>query len=167
MGQGQSRAKKALMEPLEEKVIRTAVRNMDEGAVQRILNVLLDGTMPTNFSFQDIVQDLDRHTDREFIMLPIWTLMLSNVDASAKCMVKHWPIFTQEEMDSPAFLSSCRVMLPLFKPGTPIGHARFMFLDQWRPLPASTLQDEDVHSVVECHHYLPTGARSSLHCHGL
>ena len=128
---------------MEEEALRRAIHQKDLGRVNDIVDVLLTGSTPTNFSYQDILDLLLPFTDEHFVILPIWTLDLSVVEASAVCMVKHWPIFSDVQLEDTDFLASVRVMLPLFIKGNPIGHARFMMYDNWDPLPLSTLQDEE------------------------
>ena len=140
---------------MTETAIRDALYERDIGEAKNMIDVLLKGCIPNNFSFQDILTLLLPFTEDNFIVLPIWTLNLSNLEASATCMVQHWPIFTDEQLQDSAFLSSIRVLLPLFKVGSPIGHARFMFFDNWEPLPTSTLRDEDAQWKATIREFVP------------
>ena len=143
MGNAQHLASQCLNEPMTEAQIREAVRSPSLDHIEAIINILMQGSIPTNFGYQDILNVLLPYTDDNFICLPIWTLVLKDVRSSARCFVAHWPILTDVQLADPSFLSTIRVMLPLFKNGSPIGHARFMFFDNWEPLPASTIRDEE------------------------
>lgn len=151
MGNTHTVAQSCLNAPLPEKAIRRAIHGKDIGQVNDIIDVLLTGCTPTNFSYQDIINFLLPFTEDHFVVLPIWTLNLSEVQASAICMIKNWPLFSDEELEDSDYLSSIRVMLPLFKPGKPIGHARFMMFDNWEPMSSTTLQDEEEawHEVID------------------
>ena len=124
MGNAQKVTQSCLNSPMEEEALRRAIHQKDLGRVNDIVDVLLTGSTPTNFSYQDIVDLLLPFTDEHFVILPIWTLDLSAVEASAVCMVKHWPIFSDVQLEDTDFLASVRVMLPLFIKGNPIIWAR-------------------------------------------
>lgn len=155
MGNAQDLAQSCLNEPMTEADICNAVCSWNVPRVQAIIDNLLKGSMPTNFGYQDILSLLLPFTDDHFICLPIWTLQLKDVRSSAKCMVAHWPMLTDDQLQDPSFLSSIRVMLPLFKNGSPIGHARFMFFDNWEPLPASTVRDEEAQWMTAITEFIP------------
>jgi hypothetical protein len=142
MGNAPILARKSLNEPMTEACIRSAMYEKDLGHANDIIDALLKGSIPTNFSYQDILELLLPFTEATFVVLPVWTLNLTDVETSAKCMVRHWPALTDEQLQDTSFLSSIRVMVPLFKSGIPIGHARFMFYDNWEPMPHDTLRDE-------------------------
>ena len=114
----------------------------DVGPLQPVLKTLLSGHTPTNFNYEDILALLSQYTEDTFLILPVWTFVLSDVHASARCMVQHWPVWQDEQLADPQFINQVRVMMPLFVPGSPIGHARFMFCDKYRPISMDAQADE-------------------------
>ena len=114
----------------------------DVGPLQPVLMTLLSGHTPTNFNYEDILELLGQYTEDTFLILPVWTFTLSNVKASAKCLVQHWPVWHEEQRADTQFINKVRVMMPLFVPGSPIGHARFMFCDKFRPCSLDAQADE-------------------------
>lgn len=155
MGNAQQAAGNVIKQPLPEERLRSVAADMDDSQVQHWILSLLSGTTPTNFNYDDILTNLNRFTDDTFIILPVWTLLLRNVDTSAACFVKHWPVWTEEQLASPTFLASVRVMFPLFKVGHPIGHARFMFFDNWTPMPVDSIVEEEHQWLLVVQEFLP------------
>ena len=142
MGNSQQVARKVLETPLPEDALGSVVANMQESTVKSWVSTLMAGSIPTNFNYDDICSTLSQFTNDQFVILPVWTLHMRNTATSATCLVNNWPSWTDEQLASPSFLSSVRVMFPLFKTGHPIGHARFMFYDNWSPMPTASIAQE-------------------------
>ena len=106
MGNAPILARKSLNEPMTEACIRSAMYEKDLGHANDIIDALLKGSIPTNFSYQDILELLLPFTEATFVVLPVWTLNLADVETSAKCMVRHWPTLTDEQLQDTSFLSS-------------------------------------------------------------
>ena len=142
MGNAQQIAKKVLLEPAtEEELTCSRAVNLDPN-VRHWMDTLLKGNIPTNFSYQDMCEYLSRACSASFVMIPIWTFQLKTVSVSAKSLINAWPSWTDEQVSDPIFLRGIRLMFPLFKVGLPIGHARFMFYDDWSPQPMESINKE-------------------------
>ena len=155
MGNTPAQAQKVLNSTLSEKELRDRVVPDMEPQVQGWISMLLSGTTPTNFDYQDMCTYLGQVCDHSFIMVPIWTFNLNKLDTSAKCLVNHWPDWTDDQVSDANFLQHVRVMLPLFKPGKPIGHARFMFYDNISPLPLESVRTEQLQWIEVVSHFVP------------
>ena len=137
MGGSLATVRNILQSPLTEEQLRSCLGHVQEAKVQQWCKILLSGATPTNFSFEDMCAYLNRLSGDDFIVLPVWTLNLPNVQSTAMCILKHWSHSVPD-----ANLRNMRVMLPLFKEGDPIGHARFLFFDVWQPMPEEILLQE-------------------------
>ena len=133
--------------PASDSELDERLVHVDAKEVKHLCKVLLSGTTPTNFYFQDMGKYLHTISGGDFIVLPVWTLSLTNLDAAAMAIVNHWPHWTPEALENDEMLRNTRLMLPLFKEGNPIGHARFLFFDRWHPMPEHSLQ-------VECRQWM-------------
>ena len=162
MGNAQQVAGEVIKNPLPEERVRSVAGDMVDSKVQQWILSLLSGTTPTNFNYDDILTNLHQYTDDRFIILPVWTLLLRSVDTSAACFVKNWPVWTEEQLTSPTFLASVRVMFPLFKMGHPIGHARFMFYDNWTPMPVDSIVQEEQQWLQMVQEVLPVKEVATL-----
>ena len=134
--------KQTLHSPRGADQLHAAAAHLPDCEVQTWVKLLLSGTIPSNFSYEDMCRHFDGLTSPEFVIIPTWPLNMQNTQTSALAILRHWPTWTVEQRQDPSFLRRVRVMCPLFKRGDPIGHARFMFMDRWQPMPLETLQDE-------------------------
>ena len=80
---------------------------------------------------------------------------MKDLQTSAMTILRSWPSWSEEQRLDDDFISRVRILCPLFEPGHPIGHARFMFLDTWDPMSQDTLQDEAHQWIEEVHQYIP------------
>ena len=141
MGNAQEKVAAILKSPRSTGELESYVGTMT-GDSRQWYEMLLQGTIPTNFKFEDMCRHVHQLTCDNVILLPIWTLNLSNVESSAMCIINHWPVWSPGQIADENFLRGVRLLMPIFVPGEPIGHARFMFFDRWQPMPQSTLDDE-------------------------
>lgn len=111
MGNSLQNAKSALEQPLTESALRSHCAHYELGELSATITHLLDGRIPTNFSYDDILSCLAKFTSKNFVIVPVWTLNLKRIHTSAMCLVKHWPEWTPEEIEDPDFLSNVRVMV--------------------------------------------------------
>ena len=107
-----------------------------------LLGTLLEEKLPTNFQFDEMCKVLDRLSGPQFIVIPSWTLNLHNTKASAISTVNNWAEWEENLHADETFLRQTRILFPLFKPGSPIGHARLMFYDAFNPMPVAAMADE-------------------------
>ena len=137
MGGSLATVRNILQSPLTEEQLRSCLGPVQEGKVEQWCNMLLSGQTLTNFAFADMCLTLNNLSGDDFIILPVWTLTMPNAQSGAMCVLKHWSDSVPQEN-----LRNTRVMLPIFKEGHPIGHARFLFFDVWQPMPEVMLLQE-------------------------
>ena len=137
MGNAQRVLTDVLANPDTEEELRSKCADIKEPHLQAWINALLGGDIPTNFTYQDICDYLTRATDNAlFCLIPIWTLQFTNVQSAATCMIKTWPEWTDAQARDPDFLRAVRLMLPLFKPGEPIGICLPEYISALSPVPS-------------------------------
>ena len=137
-----SSVQKSLESPRAESELAEALVGVPDCDEKTWITGLLDDAIPTNFNYEDICRRVDHLTSDTFIVLPIWTLGINKIDSAAMCILNYWPRWTSEQRGDVSFLQNVRVICPIFEPGKPIGHARFMFLDNWDPVSVETFNDE-------------------------
>lgn len=76
------------------------------------------------------------------LIIPSWAFNLSDHTASAISLVNNFVSWDDAKCKDVEFLKKCRLILPLFQRGHPIGHARVMFYDCYNPMPVSSITDE-------------------------
>ena len=144
--------------PMTQEELQTLPSTEWKQEIQTTLRVLLQGETPTNFIYEDICQSIQQFADEQFVTLPVWTFNLKDTNTAAMCMLNNWPEWSDAQIQDGEFLSTVRMMIPMFKEGSPIGHARFMYYDRYHPMSRDTLVDENKEWMQVLQDYLPVPA---------
>ena len=152
MGNPQSTVVSVQQHPETKQQLQTRLGQMREHAYKPIIQELLSGATPSNFTLDDMCATLKRFADKKTIVVPSWTLNLARTKTAAITLVNNFPALTTQERSDPDYMASLRLVCPLFKPGKPIGHARVMFVDNYNPMALESWDGARAHccEVASC-----------------
>jgi len=152
MGNPQSTVTTVQEQPETKEKLQTRLGQMREHAYKPIIEELLSGATPSNFTLDDMCETLKRFSDTDTIFVPSWTLNLAKTKTAAITLVNNFPALTKAQREDADYLASLRLVCPLFKPGEPIGHARVMFVDNYNPMALESWDGARAHccEVASC-----------------